>query len=89
MAVQLGLLAYFGGRHLLSNRPVTGADYDTHVSQVWRVLEGLEGWGKSWVYDVQHLAGYPNGTIFDADNKAWELWSYATVRLGASSRNAS
>lgn len=76
------LLWYFGGERLLRPEPYSGFDFDTHVSQVWRVLEGLRGWGQPWVYDVQHLAGYPNGTIFDADNKGWELWTYALTSLG-------
>ncbi len=59
-------------------------DYDTHIEQAWRVTEALDGWGKSWAYDVQLLAGYPNGTIFDADNKGWELWTYALWKLGLS-----
>ncbi|MEM9452835.1 MAG: hypothetical protein AAGF11_01565 [Myxococcota bacterium] len=77
-----GLLWYFGGERLLTSTPSSGFDFDTHISQVWRVLEGLRGWGRPWVYDVQHLAGYPNGTIFDADNKGWELWTYALSSLG-------
>lgn len=79
-----GLWWYFGGERLLTDTPSSGFDFDTHISQVWRVLEGLRGWGRPWVYDVQHLAGYPNGTIFDADNKGWELWTYAWVSLGVS-----
>src|SRR5690606_1450831 len=64
----VALLGYFGGARLLTNTPAAGFDFDTHISQVWRVLEGLQGHGRTWVYDVQHLAGHPNGTIFDADN---------------------
>lgn len=78
----VALLWYFGGERLLRPVPYSGFDFDTHVSQVWRVLEGLRGWGQPWVYDVQHLAGYPNGTIFDADNKGWELWTFAVASLG-------
>ena len=80
--LQIGLLGYFGGQVLLSDRPVGGLDYETHASQVWRVLEGLEGWGQPWVYDVQHLAGMPTGAIFDADNKGWELLTWVLTRLG-------
>ncbi|MEM7151588.1 MAG: glycosyltransferase family 87 protein [Myxococcota bacterium] len=78
----VAMLWYFGGERLLSTVPYGGFDYDTHVSQVWRVLEGLRGWGKTWIYDVQHLAGYPNGTIFDADNKGWEAFTWALVSMG-------
>lgn len=84
----VGLLAYFGGGRLLSDTPQSGFDFDTHVSQVWRVVEGLQGWRAPWIYDVQHLAGFPNGTIFDADNKGWELFTWALVRLGVSQGQA-
>jgi hypothetical protein len=67
---------------LTAKIPISGVDFDTHVEQTWRVIEGLDGWGKSWVYDVNLLAGFPNGTIFDADNKLWELWTYALHVLG-------
>jgi hypothetical protein len=66
----------------LAAAPFSGLDFDTHIEQTWRVMEGLQGWGHSWVYDVKLLAGFPNGTIFDADNKGWELWTYALSQLG-------
>jgi hypothetical protein len=69
---------------VLGPEPIQGDDFDTHIGQTFRVLEGLQGWGKSWVYDPKLLAGQPEGTIFDADNKAWELWTFAWVSLGAS-----
>ncbi len=77
-----GLWWYFGGERLLLDRPSSGFDFDTHITQTWRVLEGLRGWGRTWVWDVQHLAGVPNGVIFDADNKGWELWTHALTSLG-------
>ena len=70
--------AVFGGKML------HGGDYDTHIGQTLRVVEGLHGWGKSWVYDVKLLAGQPEGTIFDADNKGWEVWTYLWLRAGVS-----
>ena len=73
---------------LSSSIPITGVDFDTHAEQSFRVLEGLLGWGKSWVYDVHLQAGFPNGTIFDADNKLWELWTYLLVRLGVARESA-
>lgn len=71
-----------GGAHLLSKEPMTSHDFDTHIQQTWRVLEGLQGWGKTWVYDPRLLAGNLEGVIFDADNKAWELWTWVLWRLG-------
>ena len=82
LGAHLGLFFEFSGAQLLSATPYFGHDFNTHIEQTWRVLEGLRGWGKSWVYDVQLLAGQPNGVFFDADNKAWELWTYALTLLG-------
>ncbi|MCP4600597.1 MAG: hypothetical protein GY847_08715 [Proteobacteria bacterium] len=85
IAIHLGLTFYFEPPEvILSDKPNAWLDYDTHIEQVWRVTEALDGWGKSWAYDVQLLAGYPNGTIFDSDNKGWELWTYALWKLGFS-----
>jgi hypothetical protein len=67
----------------LADAPIPGVDYETHIAQTWRVLEGLGGWGRTWVYDVSLLAGAPQGLIFDADNKGWELWTWALRGLGA------
>jgi hypothetical protein len=70
------------GGLLLSKEPLTSHDFDTHIQQTWRVLEGIEGWGQTWVYDPRMLAGNLEGVIFDADNKAWELWTWALWRMG-------
>ncbi|MCU0689821.1 MAG: hypothetical protein MUF54_00330 [Polyangiaceae bacterium] len=69
---------------IFSGQPLTWIDFDTHAEQTWRVTEALDRFGKSWAYDVQQLAGYPTGTVFDADNKGWELWTYALWKLGLS-----
>ncbi len=83
VGVHVALTFYFDPPALLFGpQPVSGSDYDTHIEQTWRVLEGLETWGKSWVYDVHLLAGSPNGVIFDADNKGWEWLTYGLVKLG-------
>jgi hypothetical protein len=83
IAVQLSLTAYFLKPKLLfDDQPLSWLDYDTHIEQTWRVVEALEGWGKSWLYDPYMYAGYPNGAIFDADNKGWELWTYALSSAG-------
>jgi hypothetical protein len=84
IAIHICLVGYFEPFEWLSSSiPITGVDFDTHAEQTFRVLEGLQGWGESWVYDVRLQAGFPNGTIFDADNKLWELWTYCFVGLGA------
>jgi hypothetical protein len=84
MAAHVGLVNYFVPfENVFGVRPLTGADYDLHIGQVYRVVEGLEGWGKSWVYDVKLVAGQPEGTITDSGSKGWELWTYAMHQLGA------
>lgn len=67
---------------MFGDEPMSGRDLDTHVEQVWRVTEALDGFKKSWAYDPQMLAGQPVGTIFDADNKGWELWTFALWKAG-------
>ncbi len=84
VAMQVSLFFYFGGAMIFSDVPYAGLDFDTHITQAYRVVEGLEGWRRTWVYDVQLLAGAPNGVIFDADNKGWSLVTYAGKQLGLS-----
>jgi hypothetical protein len=67
---------------VFTHKLIQGGDYDTHIGQTFRVIEGLRGWGRPWVYDVKLLAGQPEGVIFDADNKGWELFTYVLSKLG-------
>lgn len=57
-------------------------DFSTHINQTTRVIEGLDGWGHGWVYDPYLLAGHPMGTIFDADNKGWEIFVWLGTKIG-------
>jgi hypothetical protein len=86
--VHAALLRYYFGSALLAKIPYNRGDFSTHAEQVRRVLESWETAGKHWSYDVQLLAGAPNGVIFDAENKAWELWTFALVQLGVSEGTA-
>ena len=61
---------------LFGGQPLSWIDLDTHAEQTWRVTDAMAQWGKPWCYDVKLLAGYPTGTVFDADNKGWELFTY-------------
>lgn len=82
-ALHLFLVNYYVPlRGIFRKVPLQGVDYDLHIGQVYRVVEALEGWGKSWLYDVQLLAGQPEGTILDSGSKGWELWTFALHRLG-------
>ena len=83
MVAHVGLAWRFGAAQLLSSEPYFGHDFNTHIVQTWRVLEGIEGWGQSWVYDARFLAGTPNGIFFDADNKGWEVFTLLGTWLGA------
>jgi hypothetical protein len=83
LGAHIGLVAYFFGDSLpLPEQPFNRGDFATHATQVRRVIQGLQGFDEHWVYDVQLLAGAPNGALFDADVKGWELWTYALVELG-------
>lgn len=85
VAVHLACFCYFVPLAAWwSDEPMIGVDFETHIGQAWRVIEGLDGWGRSWVYDARLLAGSPQGLIFDADNKGWELWTWAVRKLGVS-----
>ncbi|MDD9943045.1 MAG: hypothetical protein OXU20_18535 [Myxococcales bacterium] len=82
-ALHLCIANYFlSFTSVMSGTPLQGDDFDTHVAQTYAVIDGLQTAGKAWVYDVKLLAGQPEGTIFDADNKGWELWTYLLYRLG-------
>ncbi len=80
-----GLTEYFlPVRAVFGDQFVTGDDFDLHIGQIRRVVEGLSDYGQSWVYDVKLLAGQPEGTITDSGSKGWELWSFALHRAGLS-----
>jgi hypothetical protein len=76
------LVRYYFGSALLSDIPYTRGDFSTHAEQVRRALEAWQTYGQHWAYDVQLLAGAPNGVLFDADNKGWEVWTRVLVGLG-------
>ena len=84
LAVHVALVSYFFADELpLRDVPMLHGDFPTHAAQAKRVLQGVQTAGRTWVYDPQLLAGAPNGVLFDADNKGWELWTVAWVSLGA------
>jgi hypothetical protein len=83
VALHLLLTFYFERPDLIfSEEPNGWLDFDTHINQAWVVTEALDEWGEIWAYDPQVLAGFPHGVIFNADNKGWELWTYALWKLG-------
>ena len=83
LAVQLALTFYFVRPKLIfDDEPLSWLDYDTHIGQVWRFMEARDRFHQSWMYDPYQFAGYHSGTVFDADNKGWEVWTYALAKAG-------
>jgi hypothetical protein len=83
VAVHFALVVYFFGTKLpLPELAFNRGDFATHANQVNKVVAGFQTAGQHWVYDVQLLAGAPNGEIFDADVKGWELHTWILVELG-------
>ena len=62
---------------VLTDTPLSGDDFDTHVGQTYRLVAALRSAGEHWAYAPTILAGYPAGAIFDADNKGWAYFTYA------------
>ena len=94
-AVLTAFLFVFAGHTLLTfhfyrpeviwaDLPLLGADFDTHFGHASRFVQAMKGWGEIWSYDPSLLAGHPAGVLFDLDNKAWNLWTYALNALGVS-----
>jgi hypothetical protein len=83
-AIHLGLLSHFMPTDRMTGEvPISGfGDYSTHINQAALVSEGINKWGQTWVYDPFLIAGYPAGTLFDVDNKAWELFVHFGMKLG-------
>jgi hypothetical protein len=69
-------------RVLASDQPFDGVDYQTHYQQLTTLSQAFSRFGRLWAYDPNMLAGYPEGLIFDVDNKAHFLFSYGLTRLG-------
>ncbi len=67
---------------VFSGRPFGGADYQTHFHQTIRLTSALTHRGRAYAYEPRFLAGHPMGVIFDVDNKAHFLFSYALNRAG-------
>jgi hypothetical protein len=66
---------------IVSNTPIYSDDYSLHLSECLSAKRFLSTAGKCWGYDPFLLAGFPRGTLADADNKAWELlyWAVSPV----------
>lgn len=87
-ATHAALIRHTFGWPLVPGIVYNRGDFATHAAQVRRVLEAWQSSGATWAYDVQLLAGAPNGVFFDADNKAWELWTWALMQCGLDQAHA-
>jgi hypothetical protein len=61
---------------IISNTPIYNDDYALHLSECLSAQRFLSTAGHCWGYDPFLLAGFPRGTLANADNKAWELFYY-------------
>ena len=77
----VALFLFLDWREVLDNPPVADTDYATHWAEVWSVSHYLED-GHLWGYDPYFMAGHPEGTLFDIDNKFIEVAAFALSRLG-------
>jgi hypothetical protein len=62
--------------------PITTLDYETHYQQNLRAAQAFDESGRLWSYNPHLLAGQLSGTIFDADNKLYEVFTIALGIVG-------
>jgi hypothetical protein len=82
LLISSGLITvFFRPADIISNAPIYTDDYSLHLSECVSAKRFLSTAGKCWGYDPFLLAGFPRGTLADADNKAWELlyWAVSPV----------
>ncbi len=77
----LGLALFVSWNDVLHNPPIHYTDYAFHYAEVVAARHFLEA-NQLWGYDPFFHAGFPGGTLFNADNKGIELASWALARLG-------
>jgi len=83
VGVHVALVLHFRPPSLIfADRPPYSYDWEMHYGQAKGALDAFRESGETWSYDPQRLAGMPLGVIFDADNKAWEVWTIGLVELG-------
>jgi hypothetical protein len=68
-----GITVFLKPSDIVSEAPVYTDDYSMHFAQCLSTKSFLTSAGNCWGYDPFFLAGFPNGALVNADNKAWEL----------------
>ncbi|MBL8715872.1 MAG: hypothetical protein JNL79_07740 [Myxococcales bacterium] len=82
-AAHVGVMLYMSPASVVLGRePMISLDFSTHYEQCKRAVEAWQASGRTWLWDPHLLAGQPSGAIFDADNKLWEVFCIALVKLG-------
>ncbi len=82
LLISSGLITVFlRPADIISNTPIYTDDYSMHLSECISAKRFLSAAGHCWGYDPFLLAGFPRGTLANADNKAWELlyWAISPV----------
>ncbi len=72
-----GITVFLKPSDILSDAPIYTDDYAMHFAQCLSTKRFLASTGASWGYDPFFLAGFPNGALVNADNKAWEMLVFA------------
>jgi hypothetical protein len=74
IALSSGLITIFlRPADIISNAPIYTDDYSLHLAECLSARRFFSTAGRCWGYDPFLLAGFPRGTLANADNKAWEL----------------
>ena len=79
----VGMICYINWNDLWYNPPIHYTDYATHYASVESIQHFMAD-GQLWGYSPFFHAGFPDGTLFDVDNKAIEVASWLIHRLGLS-----
>ncbi len=82
LASACSISLFLPAEEIFSNAPLYTDDYAMHFSQCLSARRFFSSAGRLWGYDPFFLAGYPSGTLVNADNKAWEVFFLALSFLG-------
>lgn len=74
-------LFFFPPEDIINDRPVVTLDHALHYYQAHRAREVFAEHLRCHTYDPYFMAGYPGGTVLDADSKGVEIWCALTRPL--------
>jgi hypothetical protein len=70
------ITVFFQPKDIFTNSPIFSDDYSLHYSECRSASRYFTLARSCWGYDPFLLAGFPRGTLANADNKGWELFYY-------------